>query len=56
MTDVPHDLLGEDAPEPCTRPQCWCRHWIDLPDQTCGACGREHPGADCAPPTLLEEL
>lgn len=29
---------------------------VDLPDQTCGACGREHPGADCAPPSLLEEL
>jgi hypothetical protein len=29
---------------------------VDFPDQTCGECGREHPGADCAPPTLLEEL
>ena len=27
---------------------------IDLPDQTCTACGLEHPGALCGQPTLLE--
>ena len=28
---------------------------VDFPDQTCPACGLEHPGADCPQPTLLEE-
>ena len=28
---------------------------IDFGDQTCPGCGREHPGAECAQPSLLEE-
>ena len=27
---------------------------VDLPDQTCSACGLEHPGADCQQPDLFE--
>ena len=26
---------------------------VDLPDQTCSACGLEHPGADCPQPDLF---
>ena len=28
---------------------------IDFGDQTCPACSLEHPGAECAQPSLLEE-
>ncbi len=27
---------------------------VDFPDQTCPACGLEHPGADCGQPDLFE--
>ena len=26
---------------------------IEFPDQTCAACGLEHPGAECAQPDLF---
>jgi len=27
---------------------------VDWPDQTCQACGQEHPGAECQQPSLWE--